>query len=204
MPKDLDQQIRRHHVIAKAKAGCSVAEIMAEQAKAFGDKAMSRAQVYDIVKKVKNGENMEDNRGKAINKFLRTEEMINDVRRFIEEDRRVDVAHLASVFEVSTGTIFNILHDDLGLVKKSARWVPKLLSKEQKDTRVACSRELKKMIEDDLSSLTSIVTMDETMVSLFTPERKEQSKQWLPKGSPAPVKAKTQASMRKRMALAFF
>jgi len=136
MPKDLDQQIRRHHVIAKAKAGCSVAEIMAEQAKAFGDKAMSRAQVYDIVKKVKNGENMEDNRGKAINKFVRTEEMINDVRRFIEEDRRVDVAHLASVFEVSTGTIFNILHDDLGLVKKSARWVPKLLSKEQKDTRV--------------------------------------------------------------------
>ena len=68
------------------------AEIMAEQAKAFGDKAMSWAQVYDIVKKVKNSENMEGNRGKAINKFVRTEEMINDVKRFIEEDRRVDVA----------------------------------------------------------------------------------------------------------------
>ena len=90
MPKDIDQQIRRHHVIGKAKAGCSVAEIMAEQAIAFGDKAMSRAQVYDIVKKVKNGENMEDNRGKAVNKFVRTEEMINDVKRFIEEDRRFD------------------------------------------------------------------------------------------------------------------
>ena len=108
MPKDLDQQIRRHHVIGKAKAGCSVAEIMAEQAKAFGDKAMSQAQVYDIVKKVKNDENMEDNRKKAINKFVRTEEMINDVKRFIEEDRCVDVAQLASVFEVSTRTIFNI------------------------------------------------------------------------------------------------
>mgnify|MGYP007086838267 CR=1 FL=1 len=124
MPKDIDQQIRRHHVIGKAKAGCSVAEIMAEQAIAFGDKAMSRAQVYDIVKKVKNGENMEDNRGKAVNKFVRTEEMINDVKRFIEEDRRVDVAQLASVFDVSTGTIFNILHDDLGLVKKSTGTTP--------------------------------------------------------------------------------
>ena len=50
--------IRRQHVIGKAKAGCLVAEIMAEQSRAFGDKAMSRAQVYDIVKKVKNGENM--------------------------------------------------------------------------------------------------------------------------------------------------
>ena len=36
--------------------------------------------------------NMEDNRGKAVNKFVRTEEMINDVKRFIEEDRCVDVA----------------------------------------------------------------------------------------------------------------
>ena len=74
--------------------------------------------------------NMEDNRGKAVNKFVRTEEMINDVKRFIEEDRRVDVAQLASVFDVSTGTFFNIIHDDLGLVKKSARWVLKLLSQE--------------------------------------------------------------------------
>ena len=53
---------------------------------------------------------MEDNRGKAVNKFVRTEEMINDVKRFIEEDRRVDVAQLASVFDVSTGTI---IHDNL-------------------------------------------------------------------------------------------
>jgi hypothetical protein len=28
--------------------------------------------------------------------------------------------------------MFKILQDDLGLVKKSVRWVPKLLSKEQK------------------------------------------------------------------------
>ena len=42
---------------------------------------------------------MEDNRGKAVNKFVRTEDMINDVKRFIEEDRCVDVAQLASVFD---------------------------------------------------------------------------------------------------------
>lgn len=66
---------------------------MAEQAKAFGDKAMSRAQVYDIVKKAKNGENMEDNRGKAVNKFVRTEEMINDVKRS-EEHTRVNANYI--------------------------------------------------------------------------------------------------------------
>jgi hypothetical protein len=30
----------------------------------------------------------------------------------------------------------NILHEELGLVKKSARWVPELLSMEQKEERV--------------------------------------------------------------------
>ena len=61
---------------------------------------MSRAQVYDIVKKVKNGENMEDNRGKAINKFVRTEEIFNDVAngliysRILEENTRVNANYI--------------------------------------------------------------------------------------------------------------
>ena len=46
--------------------------------------------------------------------------------------------------------IINIIHDDLGLVKKSARWVSKLLSQEQKDNRIACSRELKKVVMGDV------------------------------------------------------
>jgi hypothetical protein len=39
---------------------------------------------------------------------------------------------LATAHGVSYGTMHNILHQELGLVKKSARWVPKLLSEDQK------------------------------------------------------------------------
>ena len=46
--------------------------------------------------------------------------------------------------------------------------------------------------------------MDETMVSFYTPETKEQSKQWLRKESPAPTKAKSQVSRKKEMVFAFF
>ncbi len=46
--------------------------------------------------------------------------------------------------------------------------------------------------------------MDETMVSFSTPESKNKSKQWVPKGSPAPTKAKTVASRKKQMVLSFF
>jgi hypothetical protein len=41
-------------------------------------------------------------------------------------------------------------------------------------------------------------------VSFYRPETKQQSKQWLPKGQPGPIKAKVQASRTKQMVLAFF
>ena len=52
--------------------------------------------------------------------------------------------------------------------------------------------------------LDRIVTMDETLVSYHTPLTKKQSKQWILKGQPGPIKAKVQASRTKQMVLAFF
>ncbi len=43
---------------------------------------------------------------------------------------------LVTAHGVSYGTMHNILHDELGLVKKLARWVPKLLSEEQKKEQI--------------------------------------------------------------------
>ena len=44
--------------------------------------------------------------------------------------------------------------------------------------------------------------MDESAVSYHTTETKQQSKQWVKKGSPGPIKCKTQASRVKQMVLA--
>ena len=46
--------------------------------------------------------------------------------------------------------------------------------------------------------------MDESAVSFHTPETKAQSKQWLPKGTPGPLKARVAASRKKQMVFAFF
>ncbi len=45
--------------------------------------------------------------------------------------------------------------------------------------------------------LDNIVTMDKSVVLLHTPETKQQSSQWLPKGQPGPVKAKVHATRTK-------
>ncbi len=54
------------------------------------------------------------------------------------------------------------------------------------------------------SVLDQIITMDESAVSMHTPETKQQSKQWLEKGIPWPVKAKVHATRAKTMVMAFF
>jgi hypothetical protein len=42
------------------------------------------------------------------------------------------------------------------------------------------------------------------MVSYHTPEIKKQSKQWIEKGQPGPIKARVHANRTKQMLLAFF
>ena len=53
-------------------------------------------------------------------KTKRTQSFIAAVAPAVEKDRRVSIVDLAGAHGVSYGTIFNIIHDDLGLVKKSA------------------------------------------------------------------------------------
>ncbi|GBM23466.1 hypothetical protein AVEN_181581-1 [Araneus ventricosus] len=48
------------------------------------------------------------------------------------------------------------------------------------------------------------ITVDETWIHYYTPETKEQSKQWVFKGDPSPKKAKTLKSTNKVMATVFW
>jgi histone-lysine N-methyltransferase SETMAR len=109
------------------------------------------------------------------------------------------------VFGASYGTIRRILKEELGLTKKSARWVPKLLSNDQKQQRVDRCQEFVNIVwRQSKAVLNNIVTMDESAVSFHTPETKQQSKQWVKKGQPVPIKAKVHATRSKQMGLVFF
>jgi len=55
---------------------------------------------------------------------------------------------LASAHNTSYGTISNIVHKDLGLVKKPARWGPKLLSLDQQQARVTTCKAFIKLVAD--------------------------------------------------------
>ena len=195
----------RDFVAGLARAGKPFGEIKNTTVAAYGDKALTRSQIYRIIKLVKDGENTEDQRHLNAKKTTRTLDLVAAVAAAVKEDARVNIAHLAAAHGVSQGTIFNILHEDLGLSKKYARWVPKLLSDDQKEERVRTSTEFVAAVNRrSMAMLDNIVTMDETMVSYHTPETKKQSKQWRRKGQPGPIKAKVHASRTKQMVMAFF
>lgn len=191
------------------RAGLNALEAKPLIEKACNEGVLSRAMIYRLVKAGKEGKPFNTHEGTRPKETAaakaRNPELIDAVRGFVEEDRRVSVVDVAHNFDVSTGTAFNILHSDLGLTKKSARWVPKLLSEDNMRCRVDTARKILKLDSRlGLAFRRSVVTMDETMVSFHTPETKERSKEWSPKGSPGPVKAKVFASRKKQMVLSFF
>jgi histone-lysine N-methyltransferase SETMAR len=60
----------------------------------------------------------------------------------------------------------------------SARFVPRLLSDDQKVLHVSVCRELKQQARDDPNFICSILTGDETWVYGYDLETKQQSSQW--------------------------
>ena len=60
---------------------------------------------------------------------MRNDDFIKTVRAEVEADCRVTITELVERCQASRRTINLVLTVDLGLSKKSARWVPKMLSK---------------------------------------------------------------------------
>ena len=115
------------------------------------------------------------------------------------------VYQIAEIVSISVGSVYLILHDDLCLSKLSARWVPKALRPDQLNLKSELSTAILLKIEaDEDRFFDRIIIRDETWVYQYDPETKQQSKQWLPRGSSGPIKFKSERSVKKIMATVFW
>jgi hypothetical protein len=113
---------------------------------------------------VKAGENTDNKRLAQSERTTKPADLVAARAATIEEDCQICVKSLAKAFYTSAETIFNVIHNDLGLVKKSERWVPKLLSPDQMEKRVETSAG----VGEGAGYLGRIVTMDEGEVSMHS------------------------------------
>ena len=107
-----------------------------------------------------------------------TDENVKVVHTLVICDRRRDLRKIASEVGISYWAVQSILTDIFGMSKVLARWVPRMLTDDQKRTRLDISRYLLSCNEDDPGDFVErVVTQDETWVHHFDPESKMQSKQ---------------------------
>ncbi|KAJ4432082.1 hypothetical protein ANN_20696 [Periplaneta americana] len=123
--------------------------------------------------------------------------LINDdrvelVRQCIMENRHFTITELSSHFpQISLSLLHEIVTKHLLFKKVCARWVPKNLTPEHKMKRLGAALTFLQWYHDDGDEfLDRIITGDETWISHFTPETKQQSMHWQHSGSPVRTKFK--------------
>ena len=130
--------------------------------------------------------------------------MVKKIHKMVLDDRRLKVLELADMVGISKSAVHRILTENLDMRKLYARWVPRLLTMEQKQRREDVSIECLAMFHSNKAEfLRRFITMDETWVHHFTPETKEQSKQWTAREESAP-KRRRQFHLQARSWRQFF
>jgi hypothetical protein len=77
---------------------------------------------------------------------------------------------------VSKERVRYILHEELDMKKLCSRWVPHLLTADQKRTRMKISEQcLECLNKNKTDFVRRFITMDETWIHHYTPESKQQS-----------------------------
>ncbi|KAM8710012.1 hypothetical protein ACLKA7_016761 [Drosophila subpalustris] len=120
-------------------------------------------------------------------------------------DRKVQVREIADILKISAGSVHTIIHEHLGMKNVFSKWVPRLLTPEQKQQRIDESKSCLDMFTRNKSEfLRRYITMDETWIHHFTPESNRQSAEWHAAGESRPKRPKTQQLAGKVMASVFW
>lgn len=197
---------QRVYIKIRTQLGYPSSEIHADLQKVYGKNALSIRTVFEWVRRFKDGRESIENDPKAGRPCsVRTEKNVAIVKSVIDEDARYTVQQLADITGIHSSVVFKILRENLGLRKVCARWVPHLLTDEQKQCRVQLASEIvKKYDKCDPRRLDEVVTGDETWIYNFEPETKSKNKVWIASDGERPIIARRQKTSNRILYAIFF
>lgn len=173
----------------------------------YGDDTMSKPTVCRWVLRFKEGDGHTPVTDMLRSRRPRTKMTtlnINMISDMIQRDRRLTLKELSARSGLSKTTVVRIVKKKLDLNRINAKFIPKLLTDEQKQMRVHLCEENLRTYTQEKHFLAKVVTGDESWVRVYEPELKSRSSQWMAKGSRHPQKAKRGRSERKTMLTVFF
>lgn len=186
--------------------GLSGKEIYDDMLTTLGDQCPSYSTIKNWVADFKRGrKDVTDEKRSGRPISVSTQENIDAVHDMILDNRRIGLKRISETLNISYERVFHIVHNELGMKKLSAKWIPKCLNADQKRLRVTTSQWICNQFNDRKSNfLDRLVTMDETWIHYYDPETKEMSKEWKHSGSPRPKKFRVQKSAGKVLASIFW
>jgi len=100
---------------------------------AYGEDAMGRTQVFDSFRRFKEGRTSDESDScLGRQSTSRNEEMIAKVRTIVHNNRRLTVLEIVDDCGISVGSCDAILPDDLHMKRVCAKFVPRLLTDDQR------------------------------------------------------------------------
>jgi len=137
----------------------------------FADDAMDITQIKEWYKRFRDGcTSVESDARSGRLSTSRNDELIDQVRTLVMQDRRVTVRELVEKVVISTGSVHSILTDDLAMRRVSAKFVPKLLRMEQKQLRLEVSQDMLDYANSDPDFLNIVITGEVSWVYGYDPE----------------------------------
>jgi histone-lysine N-methyltransferase SETMAR len=162
---------------------------------AYPKDAPSRATVYNWYAKFYGG----DLNVNPLPKSGRTRNWlsIEDIDDIVNEDPNLSLSSIERRLSISRKIVKQILEDELGFVKRNCKWVPYVLSAENKLKRVQFSQSLLKEVDGNFSN---VVTGDESWINWTT----ANDFAWCKKDDPCPTKPKPNLTKCKTMLTVFW
>ena len=134
-----------------------------------------------------------------------TPKNVEKIRELLKTDARLTVRQLSRMTGLSLSRVHLILKKHLKVKKINARWIPHLLTEDQKKARVTMAKKLLNMYPKfSQKSFTNLITGDETWVHYFEPKRKVSNKIWATKNARRPTIAKRTRTVKKVLYAIFF
>lgn len=155
-----------HRAVIKylLKKGMSFTEIYDDMLDTLGEGCPSYTTIRKWGNEFKRGRtSLEDDPRSGRPKTATTPEMVDKVHDLVLNDRRLKASEIAEAVGISKERVLYILHEELDMRKLSARWVPRLLTMEQKRVRSQMSMNNLEIFKRNTTDfLRRFVTCDET------------------------------------------
>ena len=186
------------------KKGTSKADTFRELKEVFQNAAYSYRTVYRWYNQFESGRAKLGDLFCGSRKSKRTAETVNRCKQLVRQDRRSGIHKLSKQLGVGYGTVFTILHQDLSMKKRAAKFVPHALTDFDRQRRLDFAHSFLAQYAADPRCLRWVLSTDESWFYVHDPRSCFDNLTWMTSTENRPQIPRREMSTKKVMLIPFF